>query len=33
LPGARARERAIEDLTLWQQAMTLHREALAAARP
>ncbi len=33
LPTARARERAIDDLGIWHQAMTLHREALAAARP
>jgi DNA-binding MarR family transcriptional regulator len=32
LPTARARERAVEDLALWQQAMKLHREALATAR-
>jgi DNA-binding MarR family transcriptional regulator len=32
LPSARARDRAIEDLALWQKAMTAHREALAAAR-
>jgi DNA-binding MarR family transcriptional regulator len=32
LPSARARDRAIEDLGLWQKAMTAHREALAAAR-
>ena len=32
LPTARSRDRAIENLGLWQQAMKAHRDALAAAR-